>query len=265
VKRSPFVALVLHSHVLDLQKIRIFCAADWMLKAARAQLRYFLSFILPFGVSILFLSTVLAHAASFDCTKAATNLEIKICADPELSSLDSKLSVVYREALAAVAPSSRQALVNEQRNWIRYSRALCENVTCLQAAYTSRISTLMQDDREMINQASCETPSGSATCQTVILDRDPNARIISFNETLTQQKNPGRIIGCTQLLELPVGYANSNDSYGGYCVIENGAARTQVEICNDDMFGHFAMQSIEARDESEKSLVDFTFGQCFGG
>ena len=34
-------------------------------------------------------------AASFDCNKATTETEIAICADPELSALDDRLSRLY--------------------------------------------------------------------------------------------------------------------------------------------------------------------------
>ena len=37
----------------------------------------------------------LVQAASFDCNKATTETEIAICADPELSALDDRLSRLY--------------------------------------------------------------------------------------------------------------------------------------------------------------------------
>lgn len=37
------------------------------------------------------------NAAGFDCTKASTSVEKQICANPEISDLDSKLSDVYRK------------------------------------------------------------------------------------------------------------------------------------------------------------------------
>jgi uncharacterized protein len=39
------------------------------------------------------------HAASFDCGKAASEVEKLICGDDELSKLDDSLSEAYQEAL----------------------------------------------------------------------------------------------------------------------------------------------------------------------
>jgi hypothetical protein len=60
-----------------------------------------------------------------------------------------------------------------------------------------------------------------------------------------------------------VGYAGSNDSFGGLCAMQGGATRTTVKICNDDMFGHFSMQAAPP-SLSDKDLVEFTNSNCFG-
>ncbi len=208
---------------------------------------------------------IVLSVASLDCTKANTSTKVLICNDPALLALDSKLGEAYEGTLAVVAPSSKHALINEQRNWLRYTRALCQNTACLQQTYSLRIAALARNERYIVSQTSCETPSGSTACQSVVRDRDPNIRITSFNQALIAQKTPGKIVGCTELLELPVGYANSNDSYGGYCILEEGSKRTAVKICNDDLFGRFAMQPVAPDDESEKDSIDFTSSECFGG
>jgi len=61
-----------------------------------------------------------AHAASFDCARARSAVEKRICADPLLSSADSDLGAAYAEARASTpAPIS---LRNDQNQWLAESR-----------------------------------------------------------------------------------------------------------------------------------------------
>lgn len=62
-----------------------------------------------------------ASAASFDCAKAATDIEHAICNDPELSRLDEEMAQVYGQLL----PSSRyhKAIQANQRNWLAEKRS----------------------------------------------------------------------------------------------------------------------------------------------
>ena len=69
------------------------------------------------------LGSLMAQAASFDCTKARTKLNRMICADAELSALDSRVRDVYgaRIAGASVAQYThlreRHAAWRRQRGW----------------------------------------------------------------------------------------------------------------------------------------------------
>ena len=65
-------------------------------------------------VSVMLLVGVpsIAVAASFDCDKAATETEIAICSDPELSALDELMGELW----VALDPSDR--VVAEQRAWL---------------------------------------------------------------------------------------------------------------------------------------------------
>jgi hypothetical protein len=52
-----------------------------------------------------------ARAASFDCSQAKRTLEVLICADPELSSLDGQMGEAYSAARSTVPKGSKQQLV----------------------------------------------------------------------------------------------------------------------------------------------------------
>ncbi|HEY4201454.1 MAG TPA: lysozyme inhibitor LprI family protein [Devosiaceae bacterium] len=227
-------------------------------------------FLLTATVSLLMAGSpflvMSARAASFDCAKAGGGIETMICDDQALSALDSKLEVAYKGALAAAhAAGDESTLAKEQRNWLRYTRALCQDSACLTQAYASRIEVLARNEPHIIDESSCETPTGSKECISVVVERDPNSRIDSFNQTLVDENESGKLVGCTMLLKLPGMSTNSNATYGGSCVLQTGSRRTDVKICNDDMIGRFGMEPIDSdKEQSNRDLLDFA-NQCPGG
>lgn len=220
------------------------------------------------GLAILWTG---AQAASFDCNKAVGTTERLICSDAETSALDGKLQGAYETALAATDAYGKKELTKEQRNWIKYARDICQDSACLQQAYTSRIAMLARNEKRIADgevYSDCKLPGNqtvSGECVNVVSIRDPNSRVESFNQSLAYQKHSGRIIGCSRLIDLPVGVAGSNHSFGGSCVLQEGTQRKNVRICNDDMFGHFQVEPSTPQDASDKRLVDFIYAQCYGG
>lgn len=85
-----------------------------------------------------------AQAQSFDCAKAATPVEHAVCDDENLRELDSSLAVEIKAALAR-APEQRQAVLADERLWLRARDRNCvtsskeANTICLDEAYRSRI------------------------------------------------------------------------------------------------------------------------------
>ncbi len=224
--------------------------------------------LLPKLAALLVLATLThalpAHAAGFDCNKASSDTEKLICRNPELSALDSQLAAAYKTALGAVSASSKNALLKEQRNWIRHTRDICQDETCLRDAYSARIGMLSRNEAYIVNRTSCDVHDGGS-CRSVVYYRDTNSRIDSFNQSLATDHQAGRIIGCKTLVDLPVGTASGNHSFGGYCQLERTSQRSDVEICNDDMFGHFSMQPIDPKHAKDQDLIDFTNANCYGG
>lgn len=83
------------------------------------------------------------HAASFDCAKAKTHVEILVCGDKALSELDEQLDKAYRERLSTA--ENPDALRTEQRAWLRGVRDRCNNVVSLQEVYTKRLEDLNKE------------------------------------------------------------------------------------------------------------------------
>jgi uncharacterized protein len=82
-----------------------------------------------------------ARGASFDCNKAATEVEFAICGNAELSRMDSALGEIYRER-AAQDSTIRQ----DQIAWIRERNRRCGGSTaCLKDALEARVAQLRGD------------------------------------------------------------------------------------------------------------------------
>jgi uncharacterized protein len=215
-----------------------------------------------------------AFAASFDCSKATSPTEKLICSDAQTSALDSKLQQTYDTALAA-APEAvdKKALAKEQRNWIKYTRASCQDTVCLRQAYTTRIAMLGRNEKNIENDESfCANSSGDHVdahdCGTSVQAyRDPNDHIDSFNQSFAGQKQSSRIIECHRLIRLSngnhIGPGTGEQTFGGYCILQNGAQRQDVNICKDDMVGDFQTQPVKPQDMSDKQLIEFTYN-CSG-
>ena len=95
-----------------------------------------------------------SYAASFDCTKARSNIEIAICDDAQLSQLDEKLAKEYKSSRAKLSAASNKVLTASQRSWLKFTATYCfidtnassvsgsEATSCLVKAYKDRIADL---------------------------------------------------------------------------------------------------------------------------
>lgn len=81
-----------------------------------------------------------ALAASFDCSKASSDIEKAICTDQELSNLDDQLAKIYKEALNS--SQNKDLIKQSQRDWIRTDRNSSKNKEALKIAYQDRINEL---------------------------------------------------------------------------------------------------------------------------
>ena len=84
-------------------------------------------------------SPLAGHAASFDCTKAASQVEKLICAEDEISRLDDELAAAYRAASGA--PGAADQVRRDQRQWLAVRNA-CGDRACIQSAYDRHLVDL---------------------------------------------------------------------------------------------------------------------------
>lgn len=86
-----------------------------------------------------------AGAASFDCGKAAAPDEIAICANPDLSALDSEMGglwFAYSQIPFLMGMAGNRQ--DEARAFLEARAACGADVACLRNAYHQRIATLRQ-------------------------------------------------------------------------------------------------------------------------
>lgn len=88
----------------------------------------------------LLVASPAAFAASFDCQKASTEIEHKICDNERLSKLDEQLSSTYSIALKA-NPGDTDTLKTVQRQWINMRGKLTDD-KALELAYLIQINGL---------------------------------------------------------------------------------------------------------------------------
>ena len=85
----------------------------------------------------------LGQHPGFDCAKAVTKVEKMICGNNKLSELDGSLGQLYKKVMEkSPAPEDVKEL---QRAWIKEWRNTCKDSSCLERAYTARISELETD------------------------------------------------------------------------------------------------------------------------
>lgn len=58
-------------------------------------------------------------APTFDCTRPASASDEEICADPEMAENDQKLNRAWKALLPRLDETTRRALTEDQRNWVR--------------------------------------------------------------------------------------------------------------------------------------------------
>jgi uncharacterized caspase-like protein len=94
----------------------------------------------PAPVAALALPAQPRSLPSFECAANPSETEIAICANDELSRLDSEMAARYARHIRSLTEPARSKLVRDQRAWLR-ERNLCgHDVKCLTTRYQERIT-----------------------------------------------------------------------------------------------------------------------------
>lgn len=86
-----------------------------------------------------------AKAASFDCTKPDLAADEKtICENRALNDLDVKMATTFDILTQLMAMGARDALREEQSQWLKSRQQCAADVTCLTTAYDERMKKLSE-------------------------------------------------------------------------------------------------------------------------
>ncbi|MES2898729.1 MAG: ankyrin repeat domain-containing protein [Pseudomonadota bacterium] len=108
---------------------------------------------LPLGLLLIVLFCARATAAGFDCELASSVQEKLICANPELSELDSQIGAAYQIALNQLEGAVLTRMTLAQSRWLRNTRNRCQTAACLLTVYKKRLNEM---DPASDNSISCE-------------------------------------------------------------------------------------------------------------
>jgi uncharacterized protein len=184
-------------------------------------------------------------AASFDCTKALTQVERLICATEPLSALDSRLARAYALTRNDTPESQKPALVAEQKKWIKTTRDRCPDAECLLKAYGDRLRVL-----ESIKTA-------KVTAEYVTDDKVFSGQLSHFQSELRGHGLTGTL-SCSLMIRLIVDQPAGHDqSYGALCKLNDA----DLKVCDDTLVGKFTQKSGSPTDRGE-SVAEFTATNC---
>jgi uncharacterized protein len=108
-----------------------------------------------------------AFAASFDCRRPSNGAERIVCANRELSQLDDRLAVTYKQFMSTSASPYEDQ--REHQVWVN-ERDRCREAACLRALYGERLKQLRSHTggwlvHRAADQAWVVTAKGEATCE----------------------------------------------------------------------------------------------------
>lgn len=162
-------------------------------------------------VSLGFFVSHASDAASFDCAKAATSMEKAICADPEISELDSQLMTAYKDAL--LRTWDERALKAEQREWITKVRNQSADSESIKAAYKTRIAALVPKPASTptAKTAASSAPASSDNLAPVQATNAPQEMPLAPAVANPQQaaRSPQPVAGAASPASLPTSVAAS--------------------------------------------------------
>ena len=92
--------------------------------------------------TVLLASTTQVHSASFDCNKARSKLNRMICADAELSALDSRVWDTFGAHLKSLSPAQLAHVRERHFLWRRQRGWFDDNVASISADYRRHLAWL---------------------------------------------------------------------------------------------------------------------------
>lgn len=97
----------------------------------------------------------------------------------------------------------------------------------------------------------------------VTAPKDVADRAEKFEESLRKLGFSGKIVACQGMIDLPAGVENGDHGYGAVCKLDQGGRQSEVLLCDDTLFGRFAMAA-EKFGKSRDDVALFADENCTG-
>ena len=143
-------------------------------------------------------------SASFDCSKANTNIEHMICDSEELSEFDDQLGLTYEYA----KENQNKDAIKHLREWLKNTRNNCDTDICLKSAYQEFLPVFAEESKseasvkeiettevvgKEIKESSIEAALSSQSTQTTQnihepIKDDSSSDILTVGTTASQEK-----------------------------------------------------------------------------
>jgi len=120
---------------------------------------------------------------SFDCLKARTLVEKIICASPNLAQIDSQMANMYQTLRTKSVDSKK--IRNEQREWLKNKRNICEESECLMTVYKDRVRLLAFNLSQLPLRTTKEQKAYQKETE---FESQPNATELALTEVLLGSK-----------------------------------------------------------------------------
>ncbi|WP_206996307.1 lysozyme inhibitor LprI family protein [Trinickia mobilis] len=149
-------------------------------------------FLLP----MLLMLPMLAAAAGFDCSKAKSPAEQRICADPLLTKMDRDLSDAYQQVLK---PPAADAWKADQRAWLADRNRCGNDDGCLRRQYAERLTVLRAGNQPFQWDAHWWRVDSSGLSSSELIVREVTKRGFEFEISAWAGANSGELLGKASL------------------------------------------------------------------
>ena len=107
------------------------------------------------------------------------------------------------------------------------------------------------------------TDLSSETVLDVTQPKDVADHAHRFEDGLKKLGFSGHVVSCRVMVDLPAGVADGDHSYGALCKLDPGGKESDVMLCDDNMFNHFAMAAGAVTAKRDEVAL-FTDENCSG-
>jgi len=168
-----------------------------------------------------------AAAASFDCSKAASVTEKRICASARLSSMDTRLTALYQKLANG---TNAAAWRDDQRAWLR-ERNQCGDTACLSRVYGERLVVLANGAGPFHWQGKWWRVDASGHYGSVLTIEDVSASSMQFGFDAFSGANSGALEGKAAFGKDPAAhYAGNAGAFTQHCALTFTRKINRIEV-----------------------------------